>query len=92
MGQRSYGFAAASQVYFGKSLSKITLAEAALLAGLPKAPTGYNPYINPQRAIKRQNEVLRDMQRYGFIDAAKLNAAMQQKLSFKSSKISLEKS
>ena len=88
LGQRSYGFAAASQVYFGKSLSKITLAEAALLAGLPKAPTGYNPYINPQRAIKRQNEVLRDMQRYGFIDEAQFKAAMAQTLKFKSSKLS----
>ena len=88
LGQRSYGFAAAAQVYFGKSLSKITLAEAALLAGLPKAPTGYNPYINPQRAIKRQHEVLRDMQRYGFIDEAKFKQAMQQTLKFKSSKLS----
>jgi penicillin-binding protein 1A len=88
LGQRSYGFAAASQVYFGKSLSKLTLAESALLAGLPKAPTGYNPYINPLRAIKRQHEVLRDMQRYGFIDEAKFNTAMKQTLKFKSSKLS----
>ena len=88
LGQRSYGFAAASQVYFGKSLTKLTLAESALLAGLPKAPTGYNPYINPKRAVARQHEVLRDMQRYGFIDAAKFNEAMQQPLKFKSSKLS----
>jgi penicillin-binding protein 1A len=88
LGQRSYGFAAASQVYFGKSLPKLTLAEAALLAGLPKAPTGYNPYINPKRAINRQHEVLRDMQRYGFIDEAKFNEAMKQTLKFKSSKLS----
>lgn len=88
LGQRSYGFAAASQVYFGKPLSKLTLAESALLAGLPKAPTGYNPYINPKRAIARQHEVLRDMQRYGFIDQAKFNEAMQQPLKFKSSKLS----
>ena len=88
LGQRSYGFAAASQVYFGKSLTKLTLAESALLAGLPKAPTGYNPYINPKRAIARQHEVLRDMQRYGFIDVAKFDAAMKQTLKFKSSKLS----
>jgi penicillin-binding protein 1A len=88
LGQRSYGFAAASQVYFGKPLSKLTLAESALLAGLPKAPTGYNPYINPKRAIERQHEVLRDMQRYGFIDEAKFNEAMKQTLKFKSSKLS----
>ena len=88
LGQRSYGFAAASQVYFGKSLSKLTLAESALLAGLPKAPTGYNPYINPKRAIQRQHEVLRDMQRYGFIDETKFNAAMKQPMKYKSSKLS----
>ena len=88
LGQRSYGFAAASQVYFGKSLGKLTLAESALLAGLPKAPTGYNPYINPKRAIDRQREVLRDMQRYGFIDEAKFNIAIKQPLKFKSSKLS----
>ena len=88
LGQRSYGFAAASQVYFGKSLGKLTLAESALLAGLPKAPTGYNPYVNPKRAMERQREVLRDMQRYGFIDEAKFKQAMKQELKFKSSKIS----
>jgi len=88
LGQRSYGFAAASQVYFGKPLSKLTLAESALLAGLPKAPTGYNPYINPKRSIERQHEVLRDMHRYGFIDEAKFNQAIQQPLKFKSSKLS----
>jgi penicillin-binding protein 1A len=88
LGQRSYGFAAASQVYYGKSLSKLTLAESALLAGLPKAPTGYNPYINPSRAIARQQEVLRDMKRYGFIDESKFNEAIKQPLKFKSSKLS----
>lgn len=88
LGQRSYGFEAASQVYFGKSLTKLTLAESALLAGLPKAPTGYNPYVNPKRAISRQNEVLDNMYRYGFIDKAKFNAAMKQPLKFKSSKLS----
>lgn len=88
LGQRSYGFAAASQVYFGKPLAKLTLAESALLAGLPKAPTGYNPYVNPKRAIGRQHEVLRDMQRYGFIDEAKFNEAIKQELKFKTSKLS----
>jgi penicillin-binding protein 1A len=67
LGQRSYGFAAASQVYYGKSLDKINLAEMALLAGLPKAPSTYNPFVNPKRAISRQQEVLHDMFRFGFI-------------------------
>ncbi len=88
LGQRSYGFAAASQVYYGKPLSKLTLAESALLAGLPKAPTGYNPYINPKRAVERQHEVLRDMKRYGFIDETKFDEAMKQPLKFKASKLS----
>ena len=86
LGQRSYGFAAASQVYFGKALVKLTLAESALLAGLPKAPSSYNPFINPKRASDRQHEVLRDMRRFGFIDEANFNEAMQQKLKFKTSK------
>jgi penicillin-binding protein 1A len=88
LGQRAYGFAAASQVYYGKSLGKLTLAESALLAGLPKAPSGYNPYINPTRAIARQQEVLRDMKRYGFINEDQFNDAMKQKLKFKASKLS----
>ncbi|HIE90210.1 MAG TPA: penicillin-binding protein 1A, partial [Methylophilaceae bacterium] len=83
LGQRSYGFAAASQVYFAKTLDELSLAETALLAGLPKAPSGYNPYIRPKKAIARQHEVLRDMQRYGFIDKAQLDEAMAQELVFK---------
>ena len=86
LGQRSYGFAAASQVYYGKPLNKLTLAESALLAGLPKAPSGYNPYINPKRSIDRQHAVLSDMHRYGMITDAQYNEAMQQKLVFKTSK------
>ncbi len=86
LGQRSYGFAAASQVYYGKPLNKLTLAESALLAGLPKAPSGYNPYVNPKRATQRQHDVLRDMHRYGMINDAQYNEAMQQKLVFKMSK------
>ena len=86
LGQRSYGFSAASQVYFGKPLSKLTLAESALLAGLPKAPSGYNPFTKPQKALERQHEVLHDMHRFGFIDEAKYNEAMAQKLKFKTAK------
>jgi len=86
LGQRAYGFAAASQVYYGKPLKKLTLAESALLAGLPKAPSGYNPYINPKRATERQHAVLSDMYRYGMINQASYNEALQQKLVFKASK------
>ena len=86
LGQRSYGFAAASQMYYGKPLNKLNLAEAALLAGLPKAPSNYNPFINPKRAIKRQHEVLRDMQRFGFISEKVYKNALKQSLRFKASK------
>ena len=67
LGQRAYGFAAASQIYFGKSLDKLTLGEAAVLAGLPKAPSAYNPVANPQRARQRQQYVLRRMRELGHI-------------------------
>jgi len=87
LGQRAYGFAAASQVYFGKKIQDLSLAEAALLAGLPKAPSGYNPFVHKKRAITRQHEVLRDMRRYGYIDANEFDNAMAQTLKFKSSKI-----
>ncbi|NOT16110.1 MAG: penicillin-binding protein 1A [Methylotenera sp.] len=86
LGQRSYGFAAASQVYYGKSLDQLNLAETALLAGLPKAPSNYNPFTNPKRAAARQNEVLQDMFRYGFIDSATYQQASKETLRFKASK------
>jgi penicillin-binding protein 1A len=86
LGQRSYGFAAAAQVYFGKPLEKLNLAETAMLAGLPKAPSGYNPYLHPKRAIARQMEVLRDMQRYGFIEESVYKKALNQPLRFKASR------
>jgi penicillin-binding protein 1A len=86
LGQRAYGFGAAAQVYYGKSLEKLNLAETALLAGLPKAPSGYNPFVNPKRAQTRQREVLRDMYRFGFIKEPIYNAALKQPLRFKASK------
>ncbi len=86
LGQRSYGFAAASQVYYGKPLDKINLAESALLAGLPKAPSNYNPFVNPKRAIGRQREVLHDMFRFGFIKEDIYQEALKQPLRFKASK------
>jgi penicillin-binding protein 1A len=67
LGQRSYGFAAASQIYFGRPLKDVTVAEAAMLAGLPKAPSAYNPVTNPKRAKTRQLYVLRRMHDLKFI-------------------------
>jgi penicillin-binding protein 1A len=77
LGQRAYGFGAASQIYFGKSLDKLTLAETAMLAGLPKAPSLYNPIANPQRAKQRQHYVLRRMNELGHITAAEYEEANQ---------------
>ena len=68
LGQRAYGFAAAAQIYFGKPLADVTVAEAAMLAGLPKAPSAYNPVSNPRRAKTRQLYVLRRMHELGYIN------------------------
>ncbi|MBN8486742.1 MAG: penicillin-binding protein 1A [Burkholderiales bacterium] len=69
LGQRAYGFAAASEIYFGKPLKDLTIAEAAMLAGLPKAPSAYNPIANPRRASTRQQYIIDRMLDNGFITA-----------------------
>ncbi len=86
LGQRSYGFAAAAQIYFGKPLNKLNLAEIAVLAGLPKAPTNYNPFQYPKRAISRQRQVLANMRRYKFITEAQYEKALATPLHFKSAR------
>lgn len=78
LGQRAYGFAAASQTYFGKPLNKLTLAEYAMLAGLPKAPSSFNPIANPKRAQLRQQYVLRRMRELGMISDADYTEAERQ--------------
>ena len=83
LGQRAYGFAAASQIYFGKPLKDVTLAEAAMLAGLPKAPSSYNPVANPKRAKLRQFYVLRRMHELGYATDQQVAAAQQQTLAIK---------
>ena len=80
LGQRAYGFGAASQIYFGKPLAQLSLAESALLAGLPKAPSLYNPVANPQRAKQRQQYVLRRMTELGYITAAQHDDALRSPL------------
>ena len=70
LGQRAYGFAAAAHIYFGRSLKDVTIAEAAMLAGLPKAPSAFNPVTNPKRAKTRQLYVLRRMHDLAFITDA----------------------
>jgi len=76
LGNRSYGFAAAAEVYFGKTLDQLTLPEMAMLAGLPKAPSRDNPFSNPEAARVRRAYVLRRMRKLGFIDQAAYDAAL----------------
>ena len=80
LGQRAYGFAAAAQIYFGKPLKNLSLAEAAMLAGLPKAPSAYNPVVNPARAQARQRYVLRRMLELGYITQAEYDQAIRERL------------
>ena len=82
LGKRSYGFAAASQTYFGKPLTKLSAAEAAVLAGLPKAPSRFNPMVNPKRAIERQRYILGRMRESGSLSAADYASALAQQLVF----------
>ena len=84
LGNRAYGFAAASEIYFGKPLKDITLAEAAMLAGLPKAPSAYNPISNPKRARARQLHILDRMLENGLITADEAASAKKQELKVKS--------
>jgi penicillin-binding protein 1A len=83
LGNRAYGFAAASETYFGKPLKNITIAEAAMLAGLPKAPSAYNPISNPKRARIRQQYIIERMLENGFITAEEAATAKQQVLQIK---------
>ena len=78
LGQRAYGFASAAQIYFGKSVGQITIAEAAMLAGLPKAPSAFNPVVNPKRAKLRQLYVLRRMHELHHISGEQLKIAQVQ--------------
>ncbi|WP_443089118.1 penicillin-binding protein 1A [Vitreoscilla sp. C1] len=82
LGQRSYGFAAASYAYYNKPVEKLSIAEAAMLAGLPKAPSAFNPIVNYERAKQRQHYILRNMQELGMITAAQRDEAMAEKLVF----------
>jgi len=85
LGNRAYGFAAAAETYFGKPLKSISIAEAAMLAGLPKAPSAYNPISNPKRARMRQLYIIERMLDNGFITAEEAAAAKQEDLKLRSS-------
>lgn len=80
LGNRAYGFAAASEAYFGKPLKSLSVAEAAMLAGLPKAPSAYNPISNPKRARSRQLYIIERMEENGFITAEQAAQAKKEEL------------
>ena len=75
LGNRAYGFGAASQVYYGKPIDELTLPQMAMLAGLPKAPSAYNPIANLDRATLRRNYVLRRMHQLNFINKEEFKQA-----------------
>lgn len=83
LGQRAYGFAAAAQIYFDKPLDQISLAQATMLAGLPKSPSAHNPVNNPNQARKRQRYVLNRMHALGYISDAQLLEAEKTSLQIK---------
>ncbi len=78
LGHRAYGVAAAAQTYYGKKLDELTLAQTAMIAGLPKAPSAYNPITNPDRALERRNYVLGRMLKLAYIDQTEYDAAMKE--------------
>jgi penicillin-binding protein 1A len=85
LGERAYGFAAAARVYFGKDLKDLTLAQAAMLAGLPKAPSAYNPIVNPKRAKIRQEYILKRMLDLGYITQVQYDEAVKEDIHTKAS-------
>ena len=89
LGQRANGFAAAAEIYFGKKLKEVTVAEAAMLAGLPKAPSAYNPVSNPKRATIRQRYIIERMFTGGFITEAQHDEALAQVLRYRTQNDSL---
>ncbi len=80
LGSGAYGVEGAAQIYFAKHLDQLTLAEIALIAGLPQAPSVYSPFNNPDLAIKRRNQVLQRMYRMKYIDKNMMDRAMAEKL------------
>jgi len=83
LGQRANGFAAAAEIYFGKPLKDVSVAEAAMLAGLPKAPSAYNPIANPKRATQRQRYIIDRMFENGLITEPQHDAAREQVLKYR---------
>ena len=85
LGNRAYGFASAAETYFGKPLKNVTIAEAAMLAGLPKAPSAFNPIVNPKRARSRQLYIIERMEENGYITTRQATQAKAEPLALKTS-------
>ena len=90
LGERAYGFAAAASVYFDKTLDELTVAEAAMLAGLPKAPSAYNPVANRERATVRQQYILQRMHALGYLDSTAYAAASAEVLTLRTQPRSID--
>ena len=80
LGNRAYGLEAAAHVYYGKSDKDLSLAQMAMLAGLPKAPSAYNPLADPKRALARRNWILQRMKHLGFIDQPQYQTAVRDRI------------
>ncbi|WP_052452394.1 penicillin-binding protein 1A [Noviherbaspirillum autotrophicum] len=83
LGEKAYGFGSAARIYFGKTVQELTIAEAAMLAGLPKAPSSANPVVNPTRAAQRQQYILKRMRDLGYITPKQHAQAVQEKLALR---------
>ena len=90
LGQRAYGFASAAKIYFNKPVQDLTLAEATILAGLPKAPSAFNPIVNPERSRLRQQYILNNMVELGMITQPQANAALNEQLVYERYKMLID--
>ncbi len=81
LGNRAYGIEAAAQVYYGKSIGELSVAQLAMIAGLPKAPSAYNPIVNPERALIRRNWILQRMNKLGYLEDEAYQLAREEPIS-----------
>ena len=81
LGKNAYGIAAAAKIYYDKSLDQLSIAQMAMIAGLPKAPSKYNPVVNPERALERRNWILGRMLQLGYINQAQYKKAVAEPVS-----------
>ncbi len=87
LGKRSYGIGSAAEIYYGKRVEELSLAQSAMIAGLPKAPSRYNPITNPKRAKERRDYILQRMQELGYISSSEYKNAVSEQSTAKVHKI-----